>query len=77
MSTITTSRSLAARLLRTGPLLLAGSLLLTAALGTGILHIGFDTSLSSLLARNDPYLSQVEEMEAQFDPPDTVSFAVV
>jgi len=67
----------AALLIARRHLLLAASLLVTFLLGLGILRAEFDTSLSLLMTRSDPYLEQLDRMEAEFPVPEEISFAFV
>ena len=68
---------LAPQLLKLGPILTAASVLLGVVLAIGIRDTGFDTSLGALLTESDPYLSEVEEMDARFDSPQVVTYAVI
>lgn len=71
------SAALAALLIRYRHLLLAASLLVTFVLGLGVLRAEFDTSLSLLMTRSDPYLEQLDRMQAEFPVPEEISFAFV
>ncbi|MDP1931259.1 MAG: MMPL family transporter [Gammaproteobacteria bacterium] len=68
---------LAAFLIHRRPLLLAASLLATFVLALGIMRAEFDTSLSVLMTRSDPYLEQLDRMSAEFPVPEEISFAFV
>jgi len=48
-----------------------GSLLL----GGGIFGLGFDSSLDALLTRGDPYVAELEQLEAEFPDPAEIIFA--
>ncbi|MFM1894979.1 MAG: hypothetical protein RLZZ385_53 [Pseudomonadota bacterium] len=71
------SKPFATRLVNLGPTLLLFSLLLGTLLAIGLRHTGFDTSLEALLTESDPYINEVNEMAAQFDAPQTVTYAIV
>ncbi|MEQ9071881.1 MAG: MMPL family transporter, partial [Gimesia chilikensis] len=53
------------------------SLLLTVTLGNGLLRVQFDTSLSALLTRSDPYLAELDIMNAEFPFDLDVVFAFI
>ena len=48
-----------------------GSLLLAG----GVFRLGFDSSLDSLLTRSDPYLDELELLEAEFPQTTEIVFA--
>ncbi len=50
---------------------LTGSLLLAS----GVFRLGFDSSLDSLLTRNDPYVEELESLDAEFPQPTEIVFA--
>ncbi len=54
--------------------LFAASAALTALLAGGALKTGFNASLDSLLARNDPYLAERDWMRREFPSPVEVTF---
>lgn len=73
----TISQSVATFTIAQRYVLLAIATLLTALLGTGILHTSFDTSLSALLSESDPYLDEMDLLEEQFPSGSEIRFAFI
>ena len=46
-------------------------------LASGILRTSFDTSLEALLTRSDPYIAELENLEAEFPNPLQITFAFI
>ncbi len=68
---------LAEFLVRKRKLLLSLSLLASLLLAIGIPGSGFDTSLSVLMTKSDPYLQEYDRLEAEFPSNQEISFAFV
>ncbi len=55
--------------------LLALAVVSALLLGAGMVGLGFDSSLDSLLTRSDPYLEELERLEAEFPASAEIVFA--
>ncbi len=55
--------------------LFGGGVLCGLLLGGGMPGLGFDSSLDSLLTRSDPYLEELELLQAEFPQPNEIVFA--
>lgn len=55
---------------------LAACLLVAAALASGLPKVGFDTRISVLLGDNDPYVSERDQLSAEFPSRQDISIAV-
>lgn len=64
-------------LVRRRLLLLALSALMTLAAAAGVLRLGFDTSIDTLLTRSDPYLEELRDFERNFPSQLEIYFAFV
>ena len=58
-------------------LLTLAACLFTLVLASGILRSSFDTSLGALLTRSDPYLEELDLLEAEFPSADKINFAFI
>ena len=56
-------------------ILFACALIGSALLATGMVRLGFDSSLDALLTRSDPYLDELETLEAEFPESAVIIFA--
>ena len=57
--------------------LFAVSVCLSALIATGIVRTSFDTSLGALLTRSDPYVAELDILEAEFPNPLELNFAFI
>ena len=55
--------------------LFAAAVLGSILLGGGLLRLGFDSSLDALLTRGDPYVAELERLDAEFPAPAEIIFA--
>ncbi len=55
--------------------LFAATVLGSILLGGGLLRLGFDSSLDALLTRGDPYVAELERLDAEFPAPAEIIFA--
>ena len=51
------------------------SVILTCIFGSGIFKTTFDSSLSALLSKSDPYLNELEEVDLTFPSNGEIRFA--
>ena len=58
-------------------LLTLAACLFTLVLASGILRSSFDTSLGALLTRSDPYLEELDILEAEFPSAVEINFAFI
>ncbi|MCH8265248.1 MAG: hypothetical protein IIC10_07600, partial [Proteobacteria bacterium] len=58
-------------------LLTLAACLFTLVLASGILRSSFDTSLGALLTRSDPYLEELDLLEAEFPSAVEINFAFI
>lgn len=56
---------------------LVAAMLASLLLGAGLMHTGYNASLSVLLPAEDPYLEQRDRLREQFPAPGEISFALV